>query len=941
MIRAYISPDYTGVPEHADRGGIRRVVEAQTKYLPQFGIEVVHNPREAQVIINHGAMLTEFPGVPSVHTNHGLYWSRQPWGDGMFEVNAQVVESMRHAVAWTAPSEWVNRAIRRGGYWYPETVYHGVDINDFQLGENQGYVVWNKARADFVSDPSDMMKVAYIMQNRQFWSTIARPADNIKILGTVPHDEMKRIVANAGIYLSTVRETFGIGTLEAMACGVPVAGFDWGGNSEIIIQGQTGYLAPVGDYQALAECIEKCFAERDRLSANCIEDIRTRWKWEPRIEQYANIIKRVHARYNEHAGPKVSVIVTAYKLDAYLPKCLDSVMAQTYKDFECIVVDDAQLKSTEMIVREYAARDKRIHYRATPNNFGLVGSRNYGLSISGGRYIRHVDADDFLAENALELEATSLDNNKGLDIVYGHIQVVGEDGNPVLDSRGVAVRSGWPLDKFNWYQQLAHLNQIPSCMMARREVFERSGGYRERMRRQEDAEFNCRVTSLGFRAEKITQAVTYFHRQRNDSKGEVEWKEQGGEPDWTAWFPWRMGAKDAGQGRDILRAKGEVPPNTHLVPFGAQGKPPEGLKFWYVHDYAYPVVSVVVTCGPGHKPYLIDALDSIQAQTFPDWECVVVNDTGEPWPSDIMGAPWAKVVNMDGNRGVSAARNEGYRHTRGKYIVWMDADDYWLPWFLQKLVGYAEHNLGVVYSDLIMQKEEFQIHRFQDFIPERTPFGMQYAGSSVLIPRKIVEAVVQSQGGWDEQIPGIEDFDYQIAIHSLGFCAYHVPEPLFVYRMYSSTKREKDYNNGDAVKAYLDEKWSKYRRQGEKLMCGCNQKKKPVSSVPSSTLSSSGNFTQESLAKVVQSNDKSQMVTVEYIGRLAETFSIRSRVDRNIIYRFGNNESHRARPVLLADAEFLISQRNEHNQPNYRIVGMGITQETLDPSAFLGQPITA
>lgn len=124
-------------------------------------------------------------------------------------------------------------------------------------------------------------------------------------------------------------------------------------------------------------------------------------------------------------------------------------------------------------------------------------------------------------------------------------------------------------------------------------------------------------------------------------------------------------------------------------------------------------------------------------------------------------------------------------------------------------------------------------------------------------------------------------------------------------------------------------------------MCGCNSKRTPPSKTPSSTLTSSGNFTQESIAKVVQSTDKGQMVVLEYVGQLAETFSIRSRVDRNIIYRFGNNENHRARTVLLGDAEFLLAQRDANNKPNYRIVGVGGVQEANDPAAFLGQPITA
>lgn len=124
-------------------------------------------------------------------------------------------------------------------------------------------------------------------------------------------------------------------------------------------------------------------------------------------------------------------------------------------------------------------------------------------------------------------------------------------------------------------------------------------------------------------------------------------------------------------------------------------------------------------------------------------------------------------------------------------------------------------------------------------------------------------------------------------------------------------------------------------------MCGCNQKRKPPTRTPSSTLTSSGNFTQDSIAKVVQSDDKSQMVVVEYVGKLSETFSIRSRVDRSIIYRFGNNEAHRTRTVLLADAEFLLAQRDAENRQNYRIVGTGTVSEVNDPSAFIGQPIAA
>lgn len=479
MIKVYISKNAID--------GILRVIEAQYEHLPKYGIQPTENIHEADIICNHGAMLSEKIGIPSVNINHGMMWSRQNWDNGMQEVNRDLVESMRHAVAWTAPSDWVNRAIRRGMLVYPQTVYHGIDGDKFLPSKEVGnYVLWNKARQDFVSNPKDVMDLAYQMKHRQFYSTIGYASDNLKILNkspreSMPHTEMKKVLSKAGVYLATARETFGIGTLEALAYGVPVAGWLWGGTEEIVLQGQTGFLAKPGDYKELEWCVEQCFAQREILSRNAIEDARTRWRWDEHINQYAEIFKRVYAKWYTNT-PKVSVIVTAYKLDEFLPACLDSVMRQTYGDFECIVIDDAGLESTRLIVSDYAKRDKRIRYVATPNNFGLPGARNYGLSLAVGKYIRHVDADDFMADNCLELEATALDTDRGVDIVYGHLEVVRTDGSRVLQGRE-PVRSNWPPESFNWYQQMAHLNQLPSCVMARREVFERSGGYRERMKR--------------------------------------------------------------------------------------------------------------------------------------------------------------------------------------------------------------------------------------------------------------------------------------------------------------------------------------------------------------------------------------------------------------------------------------------------------------------------
>lgn len=123
--------------------------------------------------------------------------------------------------------------------------------------------------------------------------------------------------------------------------------------------------------------------------------------------------------------------------------------------------------------------------------------------------------------------------------------------------------------------------------------------------------------------------------------------------------------------------------------------------------------------------------------------------------------------------------------------------------------------------------------------------------------------------------------------------------------------------------------------------CGCGQKK-AVSSVPNSTMSSSGNFTKDSLSQSIQEQTPgTQIVPIEYIGKLAETFSIRSRVDASVTYRFGNNDYNRTGAVFLADAEFLMGITNEFGQPNYRMIMAGNVIENRDPVTFLGASIEA
>lgn len=117
---------------------------------------------------------------------------------------------------------------------------------------------------------------------------------------------------------------------------------------------------------------------------------------------------------NASAGCTFSVIVPAYNVSKYLPKCLDSILAQTFSDFELIVVDDGSTDESPSICDAYAEKDPRVRVIHKQNG-GLSDARNAGLDIAQGTYIYFADSDDYLMPELLEKGYEQF--QKGCDVV--------------------------------------------------------------------------------------------------------------------------------------------------------------------------------------------------------------------------------------------------------------------------------------------------------------------------------------------------------------------------------------------------------------------------------------------------------------------------------------------------------------------------------------------
>ena len=107
----------------------------------------------------------------------------------------------------------------------------------------------------------------------------------------------------------------------------------------------------------------------------------------------------------------ISVIVPVYKVEEYLNRCVDSIINQTYKNLEIILVDDGSPDNCGKICDDYAKHDKRIKVIHKKNG-GLSDARNAGLDIAKGKYIGFVDSDDYISENMYEILYKELVKNK-------------------------------------------------------------------------------------------------------------------------------------------------------------------------------------------------------------------------------------------------------------------------------------------------------------------------------------------------------------------------------------------------------------------------------------------------------------------------------------------------------------------------------------------------
>ncbi|HKN93227.1 MAG TPA: glycosyltransferase [Thermoleophilaceae bacterium] len=200
--------------------------------------------------------------------------------------------------------------------------------------------------------------------------------------------------------------------------------------------------------------------------------------------------------------PAVTVLTSVYNGEAYLAEALDSLLGQSFPDWECLIIDDGSTDGTGEIARRFAAADSRFRVHVQENQ-GTPRALNAGLEQARGRYVAILDADDAAFPERLERQAAHLRANPDVALVGGYVMMISGSGREF----GLAE---YPLEDAEIRAQLEEQNAfVHSAVMYRRELALDAGGYRPVVRLAEDLDLWLQLAERG-RLANLAEPVTRY-----------------------------------------------------------------------------------------------------------------------------------------------------------------------------------------------------------------------------------------------------------------------------------------------------------------------------------------------------------------------------------------------------------------------------------------------
>jgi glycosyltransferase involved in cell wall biosynthesis/GT2 family glycosyltransferase len=342
-----------------------------------------------------------------------------------------------------------------------------------------------------------------------------------------PHPELLPAIREATVCcFPSLWENFPNVCLEAMSEGAVVVGSDAGGMAEIIEEGKSGLLFPSGNAARLAEVLERALndeALRRAMREEAPRRIATYCAPGRVVAQTEELLARLAPsrqprqprptpRKAPGQAPDVSIIIPYYNMGRYLPETLRSLQAQTFEDYEMILVDDGSTDPTSQQLVDELEGTPKLRIVRKPNG-GLSSARNAGLREARGRWILPVDPDDLLSPTFLEKAVDVMSRSPKLGYVTSLVSYFTE--NPREPIGGWVP---WGMER----DALCVENVASTCAaLMERRLLEEVGGYDEWLTSFEDWDVFCAMAERGYEGLIIPEFL-FHYRMRLDSMTRTE-----------------------------------------------------------------------------------------------------------------------------------------------------------------------------------------------------------------------------------------------------------------------------------------------------------------------------------------------------------------------------------------------------------------------------------
>ncbi len=202
-------------------------------------------------------------------------------------------------------------------------------------------------------------------------------------------------------------------------------------------------------------------------------------------------------------NPLISIIMPCYNQAEFLPMALDSVLKQTYTNWEIIVIDDGSEDNIDLVIKPFLANPKVKYYKK--ENGGLSNARNYGIQNCKGELILPLDADDKIHAVYISKAISEFDKDMSLTLVYSRAFYFGE------------LNEEWIFPDYD-FKSLLSQNLIFCSAIFKKEDFNLVGGYREELKHgREDWDLWLRLLNETNKVVKIPEVLFYYRKHKNSS----------------------------------------------------------------------------------------------------------------------------------------------------------------------------------------------------------------------------------------------------------------------------------------------------------------------------------------------------------------------------------------------------------------------------------------